>query len=182
MSKPSNTNRYRKPALTHTELMNLLSMRTHLSTKTVTRVYIALIEYIIEDLKSNGKTRLQWLGIFYSRMTEGGVKNVPQPDGTMVEKYCTPKRKAYFVPAVTFEENLNEDLGVNSLKQAREKYKKGQLITASSPLKIEREQAVKAIIEQEALNRKMGYDDDEIEIDEEDLTLDALYDDYEEEE
>lgn len=170
------SNKYKKPTLTHNELMSVLSLNARVSVKTVKKVYQALVEYIIEDLKCNGKTRLQWLGVFYADIVDGGVKKVPCPEGGMIERYCSPRRRAYFIPAESFAENLNEDLGVNSLKQARQVYKRGQVITAQSPLKIEREQAVKNLIEKEALKVKYGIQDDDIEIDPEDLSLDAVYD------
>ena len=168
--KPT-SNRYRKPLLTHSELMTVLSLRTHLSEKSVRKVYTALIEYLIEDLKCNGKTRLQWLGNFYTDMSEGGVRKVPSPDGQLTDRYCSPKRKVYFVPAESFEENLNEDLGVNSLRVAREQYKRGQLIEADSPLKVERQVAVKNAIQDVVLNAKLNPNSNNFEIDDEDLTL-----------
>lgn len=165
------SNKYRKPLLTHSELMKVLSLRTHLSEKSVRKVYTALIEYLIEDLKSNGKTRLQWLGNFYSDISEGGVRKVPSLDGQLVDKYCSPKRKVRFIPAESFIENLNEDLGVNSLRVAREQYKKGQLITADSPLKVERQVAVKNAIQHVALEAKLNPQQDDFQFMEEDLTL-----------
>lgn len=178
--KKPTSNKYRKPTLTHNELMSVLSINSGLSVRSANKFYRALIEYIIEDLKCNGKTRLQWLGVFYADITEGGIKKVPNPDGTMTERYCSPRRRAYFIPSGTFSESLNEDLGVNSLSKARREYKKGQVITSTSPLKLEREQAVKNLIAKEALKVKYGIQDDDIEIDEEDLSLDSVY--YEEEE
>lgn len=171
------SNKYRKPLLTHAELMKVLSMRTHLSEASVRKVYSALIEYIVEDLKCNGKTRLQWLGSFYADMSEGGIRKVPSKDGKVVEKYCAPRRKAYFTPADTFLDNLNEDLGVNSLRAVREQYKKGQLIETGSPLKIERQIAVRNAIQDVATRARLYPQQDDFQFEEEDLT----YGDEEEE-
>ena len=160
----------RKPLLNYNELMTLLSIRTRLSEKSVKKVYQALIEYLIEDLKTNGKTRLKWLGTFDSYVTEGGVRMIPVGNGKRVEKYCSPKRKVKFTPAESFDENLNLDLGVNSIRTAREKWKKGQLIENDSPLKIERGIAVKNAINEMAIKAK-NRNPDEIEIAEEELSI-----------
>lgn len=168
MSREPLSNKHRKSILTYAELIQVLSLNTNLSTRVVERVYKAFVEFLTEELKANGKIKLKWLGNFYSDVTEGREKLMPTRDGKMVRKYCAPKRKVRFSPSTVFISNLNEDLGINSFRDNKEKYKKGKLIEPSSPIKFEREVAVKNIIEQEAIKQRMGLDPN-VDMDDEDL-------------
>lgn len=158
MGKNPLSNKYRKSILSYTELIQILSLNTNLSNKVVERVYKAFVDFLTEELKVNGKIKLKWLGVFYSDITEGGERKMPTRDGKSVRRYCAPKRKVRFIPSTVLISNLNEEIGVNSFRNNKEDKKKGKLIESTSPIKFEREVAVKNIIEQEAIKQRMGLD------------------------
>lgn len=162
------SNKYRKSLLSYNELIQILSLNTNLSNKAVEKVYKALIEFLTEELKINGKIKLKWFGFLYSDILEGGERKLPTRDGQMVRRYCPPKRKVRFVPSTVLLANLNEEIGVNSFRDNKEKAKKQKLIEPATQLKFEREAAVKNIIEQEGIKQRMGLDPN-VDIDDEDL-------------
>lgn len=150
----------KSPTLSYPQLLKLISSKTNLSTNTIEKVYIALIDYLIENLKVNGRTKFQWLGTFVCKTTKGGEKWMPQRgQSEQVLKYCFPKRKVYFYPASTFNENLNEDYGVNQFRAESKSYKRGDLIESGSALKAERNVMVKNLIREEVKKK----DKDELE-------------------
>ena len=75
------SNKYRKSLLSYNELIQILSLNTNLSNKAVEKVYKALIEFLTEELKINGKIKLKWFGFLYSDILEGGERKLPTRDG-----------------------------------------------------------------------------------------------------
>lgn len=140
----------RKTTLTYGEFVKVLRLRTGLSEKTINKVYEAMIDFIIEELKVNEKVYLKWLGYFYTYWTEGGERNVPHRDGGFIKRYCAPKRKVAFKETDTFRDNLNNAIGDNTLRDAQDTYKKGSLIEAGSKLQDERDRYVQNLIFKEA--------------------------------
>lgn len=172
MAKRPTENRYKTPSLTHKELISLMAMRTRTSEKVVSKLYKALADYIIEELKITGVVRLQWLGVFYSYMTEAGVRKVPNAEGKRVDVYCPSRRKVAFTPSESFKENLNEEIGTNTLKTLSERHKSGELIEKDTPLKAIREVAVNNMIKDVVEKQKKILSADNIEVDDIELDMD----------
>lgn len=170
-------NKYKKALFTHTEIMQIVAMKSKYSVKTVNKVYSNLVDFLVEALKTNGKIRLKGLGTFYAETTEGGERYVPVPTGGRELKYCHPKRKLFFTPSENFLDGLNEDFGVNVLRNEQKKLKRGELIESNTPLKLEKEQLVKSLIQQEAQGKKVEWIDELDDFDEDDLESDIELED-----
>lgn len=164
-----------KTTLTYGEFVKVMRLRTGLSEKTINKLYEAMVDFIIEELKVNGKVYLKWLGYFYTYWTDGVVKNVPNREGGTIRRYCAPKRKVEFKTTETFRDNLNSAIGNNTLRDAQDTYKKGELIEAGSALQDERDRYVQNLIFKEAEeSRKKAKETNYLDLEDGEDELDEL--------
>lgn len=145
--RPTNSQREdKKRAGTYLDMLMALRVKTGLSEQTVRKVYLALVEYILEEIKMNNIARLRFLGNFYSKYSGGYVREMPNvKTGEMVERYVKPSMKVKFVVAESFVNSVSEPLGKQQTTD-----KESSLIDANSELKEQKNVLVKNLLKDEA--------------------------------
>lgn len=136
----------KKRATTYLDMIMALRVKTGLSEQTIRKVYMALVEYIIEELKIGNIVRLRYLGNYVIKNVGGYSKKMPDvKSGQMIEKFIEPNVKIKFLVAESFSETIKEPLGYSKKKG------KGELIEAGSILKEQKNVLVRNLLKKESL-------------------------------
>jgi nucleoid DNA-binding protein len=145
---PNEVKEDKKRVSTYLDMLMALRADTGLSEVTIRKVYLALVKYVLDELKMNGVVRLRYIGNFYVRFFGGYAKDMPNPrTGEMIPRFVKPTMRVKFVSSEKFKNALDEPL---SEEQKNRKGKLSALIEPDSELKEQKEVLVKNLLKKES--------------------------------